>query len=267
MTISYFNPRAPRGARRSRSGGANNRHAISIHVPREGHDGLQFCDFVLCEFQSTCPARGTTSPANWYDTRFIYFNPRAPRGARPLPHIRSSTAHKISIHVPREGHDDATKRSVELVAISIHVPREGHDSFNERYFNDFTISIHVPREGHDRQSRRKTIAFSVFQSTCPARGTTMTVTRSCVGSTFQSTCPARGTTSGGGGAKSVPLKFQSTCPARGTTKVAAAARRPRNISIHVPREGHDKQLKSVDGKLDYISIHVPREGHDARYYR
>ena len=193
------------------------KHQISIHVPREGHDGLQFCDFVLCEFQSTCPARGTTSPANWYDTRFIYFNPRAPRGARPLPHIRSSTAHKISIHVPREGHDDATKRSVELVAISIHVPREGHDSFNERYFNDFTISIHVPREGHDRQSRRKTIAFSVFQSTCPARGTTKVAA-----------------------AARRPRNISIHVPREGHDKqLKSVDGKLDYISIHVPREGHD----------------------------
>ena len=56
---------------------------ISIHVPREGHDSTPLnAVSSWSRFQSTCPARGTTSPANWYDTRFIYFNPRAPRGAR-----------------------------------------------------------------------------------------------------------------------------------------------------------------------------------------
>ena len=33
------------------------------------------------------------------------------------------------------------------------------------------------------------------------------------------------------------------------------------ISIHVPREGHDHQVRDVV-KLVLISIHVPREGHD-----
>ena len=35
-----------------------------------------------------------------------------------------------------------------------------------------TISIHVPREGHDWQSIESPDQIQVFQSTCPARGTT-----------------------------------------------------------------------------------------------
>ena len=34
----------------------------------------------------------------------------------------------ISIHVPREGHDDMSQCQIILYDISIHVPREGHDS-------------------------------------------------------------------------------------------------------------------------------------------
>ena len=58
-------------------------------------------------FQSTCPARGTTS----------------------LPHSRSSTVRIISIHVPREGHDAYQLGAIKGdLTISIHVPREGHDA-------------------------------------------------------------------------------------------------------------------------------------------
>ena len=35
-----------------------------------------------------------------------------------------------------------------------------------------------------------------------------------------------------------------------------------DISIHVPREGHDTALYKVAASTDFISIHVPREGHD-----
>ena len=34
------------------------------------------------------------------------------------------------------------------------------------------------------------------------------------------------------------------------------------ISIHVPREGHDVQLYLKRLRRAHISIHVPREGHD-----
>ena len=60
--FTNFNPRAPRGARR-RVVGANGR---------------------VIKFQSTCPARGTTSDV-----------------------LAAESIARISIHVPREGHDQA----------------------------------------------------------------------------------------------------------------------------------------------------------------
>ena len=39
--------------------------------------------------------------------------------------------------------------------------------------------------------------------------------------------------------------FQSTCPARGTTRSVDVALVPNAISIHVPREGHDKSSKAM----------------------
>ena len=151
---THFNPRAPRGARRK-----SNTHRL---------DAL--------EFQSTCPARGTTRTCC--------------RGASPPP---------ISIHVPREGHDGRTILANQYVpAISIHVPREGHDSlrltapripanFNPRaprgarqdtdcrVCDVCGISIHVPREGHDSRYVPARRARGRFQSTCPARGTTVLI--------------------------------------------------------------------------------------------
>ena len=35
------------------------------------------------------------------------------------------------------------------------------------------------------------------------------------------------------------------------------------ISIHVPREGHDRFISILLCAKSYISIHVPREGHDS----
>ncbi len=79
---------------------------ISIHVPREGHDrAVRRHKVDAAQFQSTCPARGTTSPC-----------------------VVAASAGIISIHVPREGHDLLHKlHRVSAAPISIHVPREGHD--------------------------------------------------------------------------------------------------------------------------------------------
>ena len=40
LSHAHFNPRAPRGARRFEPTSAEYEEIISIHVPREGHDGL-----------------------------------------------------------------------------------------------------------------------------------------------------------------------------------------------------------------------------------
>ena len=56
-----FNPRAPRGARLAVTLPPWADSVISIHVPREGHDGNRTPPAAEAEeFQSTCPARGTT---------------------------------------------------------------------------------------------------------------------------------------------------------------------------------------------------------------
>ena len=56
--------------------------------------------------------------------------------------------------------------------------------------------------------------------------------------------------------------FLSTCPVRGTTAAEDEGLiYPDDISIHVPREGHDF-VRSKGPTIRVISIHVPREGHD-----
>ena len=99
--------------------------------------------------------------------------------------------HDISIHVPREGHDETvpeaepfdfvflstcpvrgTTTALALGAgdrgISIHVPREGHDG-RARYRNHSGkgISIHVPREGHDRPFSFRFSSWKYFYPRAP----------------------------------------------------------------------------------------------------
>ena len=102
----YFNPRAPRGARRSCERAAYQAITISIHVPREGHDSTNSLGYEPnSAFQSTCPARGTTNATIKALYERYDFNPRAPRGARHEVGRWMALGLAISIHVPREGHD------------------------------------------------------------------------------------------------------------------------------------------------------------------
>ena len=108
-----FNPRTPRGVRLLQeqeaeleqvfqsthpARGATHRHIqgrqyskISIHAPREGCDssGLTRCA-ISHVFQSTHPARGAT--VFWYQPHIpqFYFNPRTPRGVRPISRITAN---------------------------------------------------------------------------------------------------------------------------------------------------------------------------------
>ena len=79
----YFNPRSPRGERRS---------------------SIRSTCFASI-FQSTLPARGATSKALRSSARLCYFNPRSPRGERHSDTIYQEVSPGISIHAPREGSD------------------------------------------------------------------------------------------------------------------------------------------------------------------
>ena len=146
------------------------------------------------------------------------------------------------------------------------------------------ISIHVPREGHDESPLQFHRPKEAFQSTCPARGTTVACPASLKTSLFQSTCPARGTTATAPhppprlrnfnpraprGARLQAsthdpqgLLFQSTCPARGTTSTAfISLLLIARFQSTCPARG-TTQYKWRTLQKTIISIHVPREGHD-----
>jgi len=123
-----FNPRAPRGARRS------------------GH-GLNFLGDV---FQSTRPARGATSKA-FSAKHAAGVSIHAPRAGRDHDTIPKFAMLAVSIHAPRAGRDDPRPRPLRhppgfqstrpargatlvpavsagiVILVSIHAPRAGRD--------------------------------------------------------------------------------------------------------------------------------------------
>ena len=171
--------------------------AISIHVPREGHDPIALRLLIGA----------------------IYFNPRAPRGARPIP----------------------GRRDIKL-----------NGDFNPR----------APR-GARRVTNRLITRILNFNPRAPRGARPISARQQNDAELFQSTCPARGTTAECGSTISARQQFQSTCPARGTTQTKHNQVVMRSISIHVPREGHDIAMNLLKEMIFNISIHVPREGHDS----
>ena len=110
---------------------------------------------VELTFQSTRPARGATNLTTVARSEKMDFNPRAPRGARPVVEYGKQYGFKFQSTRPARG---ATFRSTQIQMTT-------------------SISIHAPREGRDL--RRSPDAEDVlrFQSTRPARGATAKVNK------------------------------------------------------------------------------------------
>ena len=132
-----------------------NRELISIHAPREGCDSLICPPGTLCtEFQSTHPARGATAHGTRRRAGTSYFNPRTPRGVRPVDTPEAGTEYDISIHAPREGCDTESATYAECCS-----------NFNPR----------TPRGVRHMRLPLVTSYTAKFQSTHPARGATFSV--------------------------------------------------------------------------------------------
>ena len=191
--ISIHAPHAGRDGSYSHNHGAQH---ISIYAPREGRDPRMSAASIRCsKFQSTRPARGATcapvpclcpcdisihAPREGRDQEparaepeLRHFNPRAPRGARPMqtrtklpkePFQSTRPARGATLTVllvrcvllifqstrPARGATGAVRQQIIKRAISIHAPREGRDMSREvsgRWTEH--ISIHAPREGRD----------------------------------------------------------------------------------------------------------------------
>ena len=119
--LSYFNPRAPRGARPQ--------HTRS-RVP-------------LSSFQSTGPSRSPTCHVIHGRLISAHFNPRAPRGARPHRARRECSRRYFNPRAPRGARLDLFRSSRKKRPISIHGPlaepdlsrrvlRQGAHHFNPR---------------------------------------------------------------------------------------------------------------------------------------
>ena len=149
--LTYFNPRAPCGARRHRLRPVVLVAGISIHAPRVGRDStLSLLVFVRSRFQSTRPVWGATMlfpslhPAivEFQSTRPVWgatprdglpvsvapnFNPRAPCGARRRPPAPSPAPPYFNPRAPCGARRLLAVSAADIAQISIHAPRVGRD--------------------------------------------------------------------------------------------------------------------------------------------
>ena len=126
-----------------------------------------------------------------------------------------------------------------------------------------------------------------FQSTCPARGTTLYLYADaryqtisihvpreghdmlilcCLHpmTTFQSTCPARGTTMIKLAAFGQHCNFNPRAPRGARPGLYLERHQSRNFNPRAPR-GARRVICPQSVRKNAISIHVPREGHDSKH--
>ena len=125
------------------------------------------------EFQSTPPARGATSRGYVVAFAGQNFNPRPPRGGRPVNFPTNGCGQVFQSTPPARGATGAVHVRHRDLPISIHTPREGGDDglLSPAVFEE-EISTHAPREGGDSGLALPADSCVLFQPTPPARGAT-----------------------------------------------------------------------------------------------
>ena len=104
-------------------------------------------------------------------TAAFYFNPRPPRGGRPLDLSNLTAYALISIHALREEGDRRGCGGLPLLCIFQSTPsarRATRSVFATEFFS--RISIHALREEGDRTNRSSSAAFSYFNPRPPRGG-------------------------------------------------------------------------------------------------
>ena len=238
-----FNPRAPRGARRLYLVGLLNALPISIHVPREGHDMAGLPKGINADISIHVPREGHDSPWATSFESAEDFNPRAPRGARPV--VILQRLNFLTDFNPRAPRGARLPYGISGL--------QGIDHFNPRAPRGARLLTIQPRV---------TGAVSYFNPRAP-RGA-----RQCNTQLYDTAC-CHFNPRAPRGARHYPSKsfFQVSrisihVPREGHDFDQKSAAPLACISIHVPREGHDAASRNIKPSRKLISIHVPREGHD-----
>ena len=169
---TYFNPRAPCGARPHVRDGQLKAAAISIHAPHAGRDPAPRPGGIRYNISIHAPHAGRDARHSNWTGFFPYFNPRAPCGARRQNPLRRSGSCGISIHAPHAGRDADREASKKWNEISIHAPHAGRDPEPVAAVN--TICNFNPRApcGARLGASLEDRDAGKFQSTRPMRGAT-----------------------------------------------------------------------------------------------
>ena len=170
-----FNPRAPYGARHEPPTYTAAVETFQSSCPVRGTTLVapEETD-AAATFQSSSPVRGTTCFATPGMDGPQYFNPRAPYGARhTAAHGVEKVIFNFNPRAPYGARQAIRGYIVRALAFQSSCPVRGTTGRAGAVLLLDLISILVPRTGHDRSAEDADMALDKFQSSCPVRGTTM----------------------------------------------------------------------------------------------
>ena len=168
---------------------------ISIHAPLAGSDPAAYHQEPSPSISIHAPLAGSDTYRTQILGSLVNFNPRSPRGERPLITERIKREMEISIHAPLAGSDRALmtcilmtsdfnprsprgeRRSCGHLILSCKrfqstLPSRGATRLIEDLNTNIAISIHAPLAGSDADRAPHTRPYTTFQSTLPSRGAT-----------------------------------------------------------------------------------------------
>ena len=193
--FEFISIHAPHAGRDSMTTATRREAYISIHAPHAGRDltSEEFGNYLGISIHA--PHAGRDSCQLYLAAGYLYFNPRAPCGARleinELPHPRDHNfnprapcgarrhflffgmdRNDFNPRAPCGARHHGRGQAAAGRFISIHAPHAGRDDDKTSQCGYRDISIHAPHAGRDTchgRSRRTNIEF---QSTRPMRGAT-----------------------------------------------------------------------------------------------
>ena len=151
LSQSYFNPRAPYGARRAAGNHRELAGDISIHAPHTGRDKRGLLSQVeATEFQSTRPIRGATSAHSWQRYSAHLFQSTRPIRGATNQFLHAGLEIAISIHAPHTGRDaEVGARHISRRYFNPRAPYGARRWVRNQHKTEGRISIHAPHTGRD----------------------------------------------------------------------------------------------------------------------
>ena len=262
--MRYFNPRSPRGERLAVKDLQARAGIISTHAPREGSDrGKRHLPGSTWHFNPRSP-RGERPTHDGHGRPRGDFNPRSPRGERPTgTKTRRTTSRNFNPRSPRGERHSAVFAFQLIYVFQPALPARGATSAPISC-SPCMIANFNPRSPRVERLKARFFAhcFSIFQPALPARGATRTGSGAGAGGSISTRAPREGSDQRRWAASSAPGVFQPALPARGATSLPSSSLR---IKLYFnPRSPRgERRLVSVAHRRDHkISTRAPREGSD-----